>query len=158
MAVNDLLLVNSSFNKDNDSNHQEDEAMIPKWRHSSLPLPIVSVPSTGGSRDFGSVSFFQRKKIGRVVDREKWETSFFLLCVRQLSLTSDNVMVTSRSHVRIRRAPLLTLALELSDSLLFPSHFTFRTLHTLPTVRDIQKMNQFKIKLNSDFLQFFKKI
>ena len=62
MAVNDLLLVNSSFNKDNDSNHQEDEAMIPKCRHSSLPLPIVSVPSTGGSRDFGSVSFFQRKK------------------------------------------------------------------------------------------------
>ena len=67
-------------------------------------------------------------------------------------------MVTSRSHVRIRRAPLLTLALELSDSLLFPSHFTFRTLHTLPTVRDIQKMNQFKIKLNSDFLQFFFKL
>ena len=81
MAVNDLLLVNSSFNKDNDSNHQEDEAMIPKCRHSSLPLPIVSVPSTGGSRDFCIVSFFQRKKIGRVVDREKWETSFFfVLC------------------------------------------------------------------------------
>jgi hypothetical protein len=59
MAVNDLLLVNSSFNKDNDSNHQEDEAVIPKMSR----LFFAAASYVRSSLQVDHVTFFQRKKL-----------------------------------------------------------------------------------------------